>query len=280
MINKKSCDEGHRVSANLAGLLSIVALLSFSYSLPGQSAAPKVGQEKPAPQRTILAVGAHAGDMEITAGAVLAKQAKAGDRIVFLHLSLGEGGNPRMSADEYGRQKRREAEEAASVIKAEVLFGPYKDGEIPNTEEGRRYVADVIRQVKPTHIISHWKNSLHKDHVAAGAITVDAVLLASLPGVQSSFPPHRGVRRLLFAENWEDAEDFHPYIYIDVSDAREDWEKCVTQYEFIRGGISSFPYHEYYRALFRIRGAEGGFTYAEAFDIEPWGKRQVYRSLP
>jgi len=47
--------------------------------------------DKPAPQRTILAIGAHAGDMELTAGAVLIKQHKLGDRIVILHMTLGEG---------------------------------------------------------------------------------------------------------------------------------------------------------------------------------------------
>ena len=233
-----------------------------------------------APRRTILAIGAHAGDMEITAGALLAKQAKAGDRVVLLHLTLGEGGNPRLSPEQYGQQKRREATAAAKAINAEVLFGPYKDGELPNSEEARRYVADAIRQVKPTHLLTHWKNSLHKDHSVASSVVTDAVLLASLPGVKSAFPPHSGLRTVLFTENWEDQPQFNPYIYVDVSDSLDAWEKCVTQYEFIRGGISSYPYLEYYKALFKVRGAEGGVGMAESFDIEPWGKKQVYRSLP
>ena len=64
-------------------------------------------------QRIILAIGAHCGDMEVCCAAVLAKQKKLGDKIVFLHLTLGEGGNPKMSPKEYGAQKRREAEAAA-----------------------------------------------------------------------------------------------------------------------------------------------------------------------
>ena len=40
-------------------------------------------------QRTILAVGAHAGDVELTSGALLAKQHRLGDRVVILHLTLG-----------------------------------------------------------------------------------------------------------------------------------------------------------------------------------------------
>jgi LmbE family N-acetylglucosaminyl deacetylase len=249
-------------------LLGMVVLTGAGYQTD-------TGQKK-----TILAIGAHAGDMELTCGALLAKQKRAGDRIVLLHLTLGEGGNPGMSPQDYGAQKRREAESAARILGAEVIFGPYRDGELVNDEQSRRYVADVIRQVKPTYIITHWKNSFHPDHKAASAITVDSVLPASLPGVKSSHPAYGGVRQVYYAENWEDMEGFQPYVYLDVTDAFETWDKCVTQYEFVRGGISSYPYLEYYRALFRVRGAEGGFTRAEAFDIDPMGKKQVYRSLP
>jgi len=254
-------------------LLVIVLLLSITHNAKGQKA---MSQQN----RVILAVGAHAGDMEISCGAVLAKHVKLGDRVVILHLTLGEGGNPRMSPEKYGEQKRKEAEAAAKTIGAEVVIGPYKDGELPNDEAARRYVADVIRQVQPTHIVTHWKHSIHKDHASAHAITVDAILLASLEGVKSNYQRHRGVKGVYFTENWEDPEGFHPYIYINVSDEQEIWEKCVTQYEFIRGGISKFPYLEYYKALARVRGAVSGFTHAVAFDIDEFEKKRTYDSLP
>lgn len=254
--------------------------LSLLLLFGGLIAASAGHQPQPIPKKTILAIGAHSGDMELTCGALLAKQAKAGDRIVLLHLTLGEGGNPKMSPEAYGAQKKREAEAAARILGAEVLFAPYRDGELVNDEKTRLYVMDVIRQVKPTHVVTHWKNSFHPDHRAAHAITVDSVLPASLPGVKTAHPAYDGIRQVLYAENWEDMEAFQPYVYLDVADAFETWEKCVTQYEFVRGGISTYPYLEYYRALFRIRGAEGGFARAEAFDIDPMGKRQTYRSLP
>jgi LmbE family N-acetylglucosaminyl deacetylase len=74
---------------------------------------------------------------------------------------------------------------------AEVLFGPYRDGELPNTEETRRYVADVIRQVQPTHIITHWRESIHRDHATTSAVVQDAVLLAALEGVKTNHARYR-----------------------------------------------------------------------------------------
>lgn len=225
-------------------------------------------------------MGAHAGDVELTSGGLLVKQRQLGDRVVILHLTLGEGGNPRVSPEQYGTQKRREALEAARVIGAEVLFAPYRDGELPDDDAVRRYVADIIRQVKPTHVITHWRESIHKDHATASRVVTDAVLLASLEGVRTSHPPHRGVRSIWFAENWEDAVGFQPYVFVDVTNAMSAWREAVTKYEFVRGGISDFRYLEYYEALAVVRGAVARKGRAEAFDIDASGKRRVLDSLP
>jgi LmbE family N-acetylglucosaminyl deacetylase len=232
------------------------------------------------PPRTILAVGAHAGDMELTAGAVLLKARREGARVVLLHLTLGEGGNPRLSPEAYGAQKRREAEAVAAALGAEVRFGPYRDGELPDTEDARRWVADVIRQVRPTLVITHWHGSIHKDHARTHAIVTDAVLLASLAGVRTANPPHRGVRGVWYAENWEDADGFRPYVYVDVTGAAAAWRDAVTRYEFVRGGVSTFAYLDYYTALATLRGAEARRGQAVAFDIDPLGKKRVLDSLP
>src|SRR5690349_6090516 len=94
--------------------LLAAALLVAALPAPAQPPAQPPAQvpaQVPAqpPPRTVLAVGAHAGDMELTAGAVLAKARREGARVVLLHLTLGEGGNPRLSPEAYGAQKRREA---------------------------------------------------------------------------------------------------------------------------------------------------------------------------
>lgn len=238
------------------------------------------GQAPTAPSRTVLAIGAHSGDMEITAGPLLIRQKKKGDRVVILHLTLGEGGNPKVSPTAYGVQKRREALEADMVIGAESIFAPYRDGELPNDDAARRYVADVIRQVKPTHIITHWQKSIHKDHSNTSLVVQDAVLLASLAGVVTANPPHRGIRGIWYADNWEDAEDFQPYIFVDVSEEREQWRSAITKFEFVRGGISSFRYLDYYDALATVRGAIVGKQRAVAFNIDSFGKRRVLDSIP
>ncbi len=256
-------------------LLSLVLMLESALLRGESSVSPS-----PQNQRTLLAVGAHCGDMEISCGAVLARFVRQGGRVVLLHLTLGEGGNPRLSPAAYGKQKRREAATAARTLGAEVIYGPYKDGELPDNEEASRYVADIIRQVKPTILITHWKNSIHKDHSATFRLVQNAELLAALPAVKTGHEPYSGVQRIFLAENWEDKEGFSPYTYIEVSADLETWEKSVKQYEFIRGGISSYPYFDYYKALARVRGAESSFHDAVAFEIDQTSKKQILRVLP
>lgn len=243
-------------------------------------AAPLAGQASPpAAPKTILAIGAHAGDMDLTAGLVLVKQRHLGDRVVFLHLTLGERGHPTVGSSAYAEQKRREAQAAARAIGAEVMFGPYRDGELPNDEATKEYVADIIRRVRPSLIITHWRESLHRDHATTHAVVVDAVLLAAIDTGKAGAPRHRGAR-LWYAENWEDKEEFQPYLYVDVSGHMPAWTEMVKSYEFVRGEISSFEYLDYYTALATVRGAEVRRAQAVAFDIDPLGKRRVLDAIP
>ena len=232
-----------------------------------------------AQQQTILAIGAHAADMDLTAGAILAHQKKLGDRVVILHMTLGEAGNPNMPPAQYAEQKRREALESGKALGVEVIIGPYADALLPNDEEARKYVVDVIRQVKPTYVITHWKNSFHKDHRNTHAIVVDAVLMAELEAVKTAHPPYRGIKGVFYTDNWEDSEDFKPYIYVDVSDVFDQWKQAIQSYQMVRGGVAPFHYFDYYTAHLKEEGALVGTKYAVSLDVDESSKRRILHSL-
>ena len=257
-----------RILSLTAALLGIVSLEAAA-----QSAAP------PRP-KTILAIGGHAGDMELTAGPLLALQRAKGDRVVLLHLTLGEKGNRKLSAADYGRQKKAEAEAVATALGAEVVFGPWKDAELPDDEAARRWVAGVIRGARPDLVITHWRASMHRDHAAAHRIATDAILLAALDVEGVDGEPWRGVRSVWYAENWEDKPGFEPYVFVDVASAMERWRDAVSKYEFARGIISGFPYIDYYTALATVRGAESWKGKAVAFAVEEHARRRVVDGVP
>ncbi|QAY66999.1 PIG-L deacetylase family protein [Paenibacillus protaetiae] len=218
---------------------------------------------------TILAIGGHVGDMELTAGGVLASHSLKGDRIVTLALTAGERGVPAgREVGEYREQKVREAKEFAGLLGGEAIVLDTPDGELQDNEENRLQVCDVIRAVKPNVIITHFKSSMHKDHNTTHLIVNDARYYAALAPLKRELPAHFAAK-LYYAENWEDAVDYKPYLYIDFDQAAfELWEKAVSRHWFVTGS-RSFPYLEYYKHLARVRGIEARKLYAETFMIPP-----------
>ena len=218
--------------------------------------------------KSIMIVGAHAGDAELMAGGVAAKYAGMGHAVTLVHMTLGEKGHPTMRPEDYAVQKEREAREAARVLGAGVRFMPYKDGELNANDEAKYALCDVIREVKPNLIVTHWKGSIHKDHTATYDIVQDAVFYAALPAISRKLPAH-GCWRLFYAENWEDPRDFDIDTYVDVAGFMDVWEEAVTSYQFVKGGISRFRYLDYYKALMAMRGCLSNYQVAEGFMSPP-----------
>jgi len=216
---------------------------------------------------TILAIGGHVGDMELTAGGVLASHSLRGDRIVTLALTAGERGVPAgRDMMEYREQKVNEAKAFAEMLGGRAIVMDSPDGELQDNEENRLKVCDIIRQVRPNIIITHFKNSMHKDHMTTHRIVNDARFYAGLASFERELPAHFA-SRLYYAENWEDAVDYKPYVFVDFSEEAYDlWVKAVSLHWFVTGS-KSFPYLEYYKHLARVRGIEARKQYAETFMI-------------
>ncbi len=216
---------------------------------------------------TVLAIGAHIGDAELTAGALLATCAVHGGKAVTLALTAGEKGAP-LGADvaEYRRSKIAEAEAFAKDLGGEAYVLDYADGLLPDNDEVRFAVCDIIRKVKPDIIVTHHENSVHKDHINCHKIVVDAWFYAAIEGFQRELPRHLA-KQILFAENWEDAEGFEPFLYLDVTDGYALWEKAIDHHWFALHS-TSFAYKEYYSHLKRMRGILGGKGYCECFMLQ------------
>lgn len=223
---------------------------------------------------TILAIGAHIGDMELTAGMLLAACTRQGGHVATLALTAGEKGAP-TGADvaQYRQQKVKEAEAFAEKLGGRAFVLDYADGLLPDNDEVRFAVCDVIRQVKPDILVTHSKNSMHKDHAACHRIVEDARFYAGITGFERSLPAHFA-KTLYFAENWEDSVGFHPYVYLDVTEGYALWKDAITAHWFAVHS-QSFPYLEYYDALSRVRGIEVRTQRAECFMVPDESHRLV-----
>lgn len=213
-------------------------------------------------EQHIMVVGGHCLDAEVMAGGIVAKYTKHGHKASIVHATPGEKGHKTMSPEDYAKQKIEEAKRAAAVLGAEAYFLPYKDAELPVDDEAKYALADLIRQLKPTVILTHWKESIHKDHTNTALIVEDARFYAALPAIKRALPAH-GAWGLFYCENWEDPYGYEPDIYIDISDVFDTYIEAISQYELARGGISNFRYIDYYRALAITRGCLANCQYAQ-----------------
>lgn len=227
-------------------------------------------------EKTIMAVGGHIGDMELTAGGLLATASLQGYKIVTVALTGGEKGNPpNMSVADYRVQKEKEAAAFAEKLGGEAIVFPYADGELPVNEDVKFALCDIIRKHKPRYLITHWKNSMHKDHEASYHIVRDAQFYAGLPGFERELPPHYAAGPY-YAENWEDPVDFKPYVYFEVTpEGFALWDEAINTQWFALNS-TSFKYKEYYAALMKVRGCEARKVYAEAYNTE--GHTQCVRT--
>lgn len=229
--------------------------------------------------KTIMAIGAHIGDMELTAGGVLSSMSLEGHKIITVALTSGEKGNPKdMSIEDYRKQKQNEAKAFADMLNGISVVLPYDDGTLVNEDRIKFEVADLIRKYKPDILITHWKNSMHKDHETTHYIVKDAQFYAGLPGFVRTDAPHFAAGPY-FAENWEDPTDFQPYVYVNVGEEGfKLWQKAISTHWFALNS-PSFKYKAYYEALMSVRGKEARLNYAQAFDISPISKKVIKPSF-
>ncbi len=168
-----------------------------------------------------LAIGAHPDDIELNAGATLAKWAASGSEIHLLICTDGSKGtwDPQTDLADLIYQRQVEQKEAARRlgINSPIIFMGWVDGELDSGALQRKQIAAHIRQIKPNIVLGHdpWKRwRLHPDHRHAGWLTTDAIVAARDPHFFSelNLPPHRPEALLLFeADEPDHGEDASGY---------------------------------------------------------------------
>ena len=225
-----------------------------------------------------MAIGAHTGDAQLTCGKTLARHSLLGDRITTLDVTAGERGAPAgMETDAFRLVNLKGAAEFASMLNGQSIVLNHRDGEVPENEDIKFELCDLIRRHKPDVVMTHWSNSMHKDHMTVHRLVNDAIFYAALPTIERELPAHYA-RGPYYAENWEDSHGFVPYIYVDVTEGYNLWHEAVQKL-WLTNNSPWFKYLEYYDALSRSRGALVHRKRAECFAVGPYDMKQVISSF-
>jgi LmbE family N-acetylglucosaminyl deacetylase len=171
--------------------------------------------------RVALAIAAHPDDIELQAGATLAKWSAAGTVVHHLICTDGSKGSWDVHADTAALVRTRQAEQrdAAAALGAtgRCVFLDWPDGELESGLRQRAEVARWIRELQPDVVLGHdpWKRyRIHPDHRHAGLLAAEGIVAARDPHFfpEQGLSHHRPDALLLFeADEADFVEDVTGY---------------------------------------------------------------------
>ena len=204
----------------------------------------------------IAAIGAHPGDVEVSAGALLHKYIEAGHSATAIVLTNGDHGHPSLPPEKYAEQTSAEAHRAAEILQEECFFCNRSSGTLSVTPEAIRDLAALLFRIKPDVVITHARECSHQDHSTCNWLVTKTLQMT----------PELCDIPVFHWENREDNRGFRTEYFIEVGQADVDaWDRACMSFQFFRDGFYNFNYHNYYRALFSLRGAEARVPFAVAY---------------
>ncbi|WP_180955683.1 bacillithiol biosynthesis deacetylase BshB1 [Bacillus sp. V33-4] len=216
----------------------------------------------------ILAFGAHADDVEIGMGGIIAKYAAEGRRIAICDLTEAE-----LSSNGTVETRKQEANMAAGILGVstrETLAFP--DRGLLFSNEYIKKIVEVIRAHKPRIVFAPYFKDRHPDHGHCARLVDEAVFSAGIKKYKTAgdLPPHKPGEVYYYMIN-----GFHqPDFTVDTSLYMEQKIQALKAYEsqfFLqRGGVETplvTGYIETVEARDRLFGKEVGVQYAEGFKV-------------
>jgi len=163
----------------------------------------------------ILAIGAHPDDIELGAGATLAKEIAQGRTVGIIDLTRGELGT-RGTAE----TRDEEAENAKKILGASFRINMgFADGFFINDKEHQMKLISQIRKYQPDIILCNAFDDRHIDHPKASDLTSHSCFLSGLQKIKTE--DEKGVLQ----KPWRPSKVYHymqwknvePDFVVDVS---------------------------------------------------------------
>ncbi|MCA1030491.1 bacillithiol biosynthesis deacetylase BshB1 [Bacillus timonensis] len=215
----------------------------------------------------ILAIGAHADDVEIGMGGTIAKYVKLGYHVGICDLTRAE-----LSSNGTIEIRKMEAEKAATILGVNSprinLHLPDRGLELNDTYI--RKVATIIRSIKPKVIFVPYLKDRHPDHGNCAKLVEEAAFSAGIKNFkdEENLDAHKIDSLFYYMIN-----GFHkPSFVIDISETIEQKISSLNAYEsqFVKTDDSfNTPlvngYIDTVKSRDRLFGKEVGVSYAEGF---------------
>lgn len=138
----------------------------------------------------VLAVGAHPDDIEFMAAGTLLLLKQAGCEIHYLNVANGDCGSTEHDRKTLRKIRAQEGRDAAKVLGAHFHPSLVNDLEIFYDLNTLRRLAAVIREAKPSIILTHGPADYMEDHANTCRLVVSAAFTHAMPNLRT-IPPRQ-----------------------------------------------------------------------------------------
>jgi len=138
------------------------------------------------PDKVAIAIGAHPDDIEFYMAGTLLLLKQAGFHTHYLNLAAGDCGSSIHDSVQTRAVRRREARTASSILGAEYHSSLTQDLQIFYNAKLLRRVTSVLREVKPTIILTHSPQDYMEDHMTTNRLAVTAAFARGMRNFKSA----------------------------------------------------------------------------------------------
>jgi LmbE family N-acetylglucosaminyl deacetylase len=140
------------------------------------------------PSKVAIAIGAHPDDIEFYMAGTLLLLKQAGYAIHYMTLASGNCGSAEYNGAMTRSIRNTEARAAAKVLGAQFHPSITNDLEIIYNLELLRALSAIIREVKPSIVLTHSPQDYMEDHTNTARLAVTAAFTRGMPNFKTAPP--------------------------------------------------------------------------------------------
>lgn len=186
--------------------------------------------------RRYLFVAPHPDDIEIAAGATVARLCAEGREVSFLICTDGRFGTDDKNADPDDIAAIRRAEQlksAETLGVKKVVFLSFSDGGMYREEELRAEIAKAAAEIKPEVIVCpdyRLANECHPDHIKTGRAAAEAFLTVPFYQMMKAFGTEKTAEPEVLAFYFTDKPNYYVKTGKYCDKAKEAFDCFVSQF--------------------------------------------------
>lgn len=231
----------------------------------------------------VLFVGAHPDDIECYAGGTAALYAKQGANVFFCTATNGNIGSSTLTTNEIAALRKKEAQAAADLIGAKLIWLDFDDEFLMDTRETRLKFIEAFRIARPDVVFCHWVDDYNPDHSISGRIVDDCIHMATIPLIKTETKVCSDIPHVYYMDT-PAGVNFVPEIYVDITTSFETKVKMIAQHKSQNSwmkDIFGYEMEAFLEIPAKFRGLQARCKMAEAFRPSyRWGRTFTEHYLP